>query len=40
VIDAKANHISLPTMGFPSGIYTYIIQAGNYRSDAGKLIIN
>lgn len=40
VIDAKANHISLPTMGFPAGIYTYIIKAGNYRSDAGKLIIN
>lgn len=40
IIDAKANHISLPTMGFPAGIYTYIILADNYRSDAGKLIIN
>jgi hypothetical protein len=40
VIDAKANYISLPTMGFPSGVYTYIIQAANFRSEAGKLIIN
>lgn len=39
MINANAERITLPTGRYPSGMYTFAIEAGNKRIDAGRFLV-